>query len=173
MLEIWRLKFSWSSIWTSNSFTEDEGFIILSLIFKVSLVWHFFFLSIIIAWNLPGLTIILLFWNHSMVVLLSVSKSAIKILNSFLEHSWGVVKEKESHCNYMDDCVSKKIVGHVFLNWSKVASKFFQFTNHHICVEVTGKRVSPLCWIGTRNTSKLFFVEMQESWHGWKIASNN
>ena len=40
-----------------------------------------------------------------------------------------------------DDCVSKKIVGHVPLNRSKVASKFLQFTNHHIRVEVTGKRV--------------------------------
>ena len=26
------------------------------------------------------------------------------------------------------------------LNWSKVASKFLQFTNHHICVEETGKK---------------------------------
>ena len=40
------------------------------------------------------------------------------------------------------DCVSKKMVRHVPLNWSKVASKFFQITNHHIRVEVTGKRVN-------------------------------
>ena len=39
----------------------------------------------------------------------------------------------------------KKIVGDVPLNWSKVASKFLQFRNHHICVEVAGKRVNPLC----------------------------
>ena len=50
--------------------------------------------------------------------------------------------------------VSKKIVGHVPLNWSKVASKFLQFTNHHIRVEVTGKRVIiPVIY---------FFMEMQE-----------
>ena len=60
----------------------------------------------------------------------------------------------------------KKIVGDVPLNWSKVASKFLQFRNHHICVEVAGKRVNPLCWIGTQNTIKLFFMEMQELWHG-------
>ena len=72
--------------------------------------------------------------------------------------------EKESRCNYMNDWVLKKIVGHVPLNWNKVSSKFLQFTNHHIRVEVTGKRVNPLCWIRTRNTSKLFFMEMQELW---------
>ena len=36
-----------------------------------------------------------------------------------------------------DDGVSKKILGYVPLNWSKVASKFLQFTNHHTRVEVT------------------------------------
>ena len=56
-----------------------------------------------------------------------------------------------------DDCDSKMIVGHVPLNWSKVASKFLQLTNHHIRVEVTGKRVNRGVWIGTRNTCKLFF----------------
>ena len=40
-----------------------------------------------------------------------------------------------------DDCVSKKIVGHVPLNWSKVASKFLQLKNHHIRVELTGMRL--------------------------------
>ena len=53
-----------------------------------------------------------------------------------------------------DDCVSKKIVGHVPLNWSKVASKFLQFTNHHSRVEVAGKRVIiPVIYV---------FMEMQE-----------
>ena len=33
-------------------------------------------------------------------------------------------------------------IGHIPLNWSKVASKFLQFTNRHIRVELTGKRVS-------------------------------
>ena len=62
------------SIWTPNRCTEGETFIILSIIFKVSLVWYFFFLLIIIAWNLQGLTIILLFWNRSMVVFSGGSK---------------------------------------------------------------------------------------------------
>ena len=34
------------------------------------------------------------------------------------------------------------IVGHVALDWSKVASNFLQITNRHICVELTGKRVN-------------------------------
>ena len=51
--------------------------------------------------------------------------------------------------------VSKKIVGHVPLSWSKVASKFLQFTNHHTRVEETGKRVIiPVIY---------FLMEMQES----------
>ena len=47
-----------------------------------------------------------------------------------------------------DDCVSKKILGHVPLNWSKLASTFFQFTNYHIRVEVTGERVNPGVGLG-------------------------
>ena len=73
--------------------------------------------------------------------------------------------EKECRCNSMDDCVSKTDSRRCSTK-SKVASKFLQFRNHHICVEVAGKRVNPLCWIGTQNTSKLFFMEMQELWHG-------
>ena len=73
--------------------------------------------------------------------------------------------EKESRCNHMDDCFSKNIARHVPLNWSKMASKFLQFTNL-IRVELTGKRFISLCWIGTQNTSKLFFEEMQELRHG-------
>ena len=62
----------------------------------------------------------------------------------------------------LDDCVSKKIVGYVALKWSKVASKFLQFTNHHTRAEVTRKRVNHGYWIGTQNTCQLFFMEMQE-----------
>ena len=48
-----------------------------------------------------------------------------------------------------DDCASKKIVGHVPLNWSKV-----KFANRHIGVEVIGKRVIiPVIY---------FFMEMEE-----------
>ena len=36
-------------------------------------------------------------------------------------------------------CVSKKLERHAPLNWSKVACKFLQFTNHHIHIEVTEK----------------------------------
>ena len=64
-----------------------------------------------------------------------------------------------------DDCVSKKIVGHVPLNWSKVASKFLQLTNHHICVEVTGKRVSRCVGLGLEIPANYFFMEMQELQH--------
>ena len=34
------------------------------------------------------------------------------------------------------------MLGHVPLNWSKMASKFLQIKNHHIHVEMTGKRVN-------------------------------
>ena len=42
----------------------------------------------------------------------------------------------------MERLCFKKEEGHVPLNWSKVASEFLQFTNHHIRIEVTGKRVN-------------------------------
>ena len=34
----------------------------------------------------------------------------------------------------------RQLVEHVPLNWSKVVSKFLQFTNHHVGAEVTEKR---------------------------------
>ena len=61
-----------------------------------------------------------------------------------------------------DDSVSKKIVGHVPLNWSKVASKFLQLTNHHIHVEVTRKRVNRGVGLGLEIPANYFFMEMQE-----------
>ena len=65
-----------------------------------------------------------------------------------------------------DDCVSKKIVGHVLLNWSKVASKFLQLTNHHIRAEVTGKRVSCGVGLGLEIPTKYFYMEIQDLQHG-------
>ena len=56
----------------------------------------------------------------------------------------------------------KKIVGHVPLNWSKVASKFLPFTNHHIRVKVTGKRVNRGVGLGLEIPANYFFMEMQE-----------
>ena len=47
-------------------------------------------------------------------------------------------------------------------NWSKMASKFLQLTNHHIRVEVTGKTVNHGVELGLKIPVKLFFVEMQE-----------
>ena len=51
-------------------------------------------------------------------------------------------ESKTDVANMWVDCVSKMIVGHVALDWTKVASKFLQITNHPIRVEVTGKRVN-------------------------------
>ena len=50
----------------------------------------------------------------------------------------------------------KKAVGHVLLNWSKVTSKFLQFTNHHIRVEVTGKSVNRSVGLGLEITVNYF-----------------
>ena len=62
-----------------------------------------------------------------------------------------------------DDGVPKKRkVTHVPLNWSKVASKFLQFTNAHIHVEVTGKRVIRRVGLRLEIIVSYFFMEMQE-----------
>ena len=58
-------------------------------------------------------------------------------------------------------CVSKKILEHVPLNWSKVASKFLHFTNHHI-----GKKVNRGVGLGHEISVNYFFMEMQELQHG-------
>ena len=47
-------------------------------------------------------------------------------------------------------------------NWSKMASKFLQLTNHHIRVQVTGRIVSHGLELGLKIPLKLFFIEMQE-----------
>ena len=65
--------------------------------------------------------------------------------------------------------VSKNI-GHVPLNWSKMSSKFLQFTNHYIHVEVTGKRVNCGVGLGLKISVNYLFIEMQKLQHGWKIT---
>ena len=63
-----------------------------------------------------------------------------------------------------DDCVSKMIVGYLPLNWSKVASKFLQLTNHQIRVEVTGKRVNRCVGLG---------LEIPANYFLWRCRSYN
>ena len=43
------------------------------------------------------------------------------------------------------------------LNWSKVASKFLQFANNHIHVEVTFMKNQPLCKIVNWRSCKILF----------------
>ena len=57
------------------------------------------------------------------------------------------LEESNEHDKYavaivFDDCLLKKVVGHVPLYWNKLAFKFLQFQNHSIRVAVTGKRVN-------------------------------
>ena len=56
-----------------------------------------------------------------------------------------------------DDCVLKKVVGHVPLYWSKLAFKFLQFQNHSIRVAVTGKRVNRGAGLGLEIPVDYFF----------------
>ena len=73
--------------------------------------------------------------------------------------------DKNAFAIIWDDCVSKKIVGHVPLNWSKVASKFLQLANHHIRVEMTVKRVSRGVGLGLKIPENYIFMEMQSSYN--------
>ena len=43
------------------------------------------------------------------------------------------------------------------INWSKVASKFLQITNHQICAEVTGKRVDRGVELGLKIPLNFFY----------------
>ena len=58
--------------------------------------------------------------------------------------------------------VFQKIAGYVPLSWSKMASKFLQITNYHICAEVTGKRVNHGVEVGLEISLDYFFMAMQD-----------
>ena len=60
------------------------------------------------------------------------------------------------------DWLPWQLVGNVPLNWSKVLSKLLQLTNHHVCVEVTGKRVNCGFGLGLEIQVNYLFMEMQE-----------
>ena len=64
------------------------------------------------------------------------------------------------------DWLPWQLVRHIVLNWSKVLSKFLQFTNHHIGAEVTGKRVNHGVGLELEIPINCFFTEMQELQHG-------
>ena len=62
------------------------------------------------------------------------------------------------------DWLSWQLVGHVPLNWSKVLSKLLQFTNHHVHIEVTGKKVHRGFELG---------LEIQVNYFLWRCKSYN
>ena len=71
-------------------------------------------------------------------------------------------EESNEHDKYavamvFDDCLLKKVVGHVPLYWSKLAFKFLQFQNHSIRVAVTGKRVNRGAGLGLEIPVDYFF----------------
>ena len=77
-------------------------------------------------------------------------------------------EESNEHDKYalaivFDDCLLKKVVGHVSLYWSKLAFKFLQFQNHSIRVAVTGKRVNREAGLGLEIPVDYFFMETVES----------
>ena len=71
-------------------------------------------------------------------------------------------EESNEHDKYavaivFDDCLLKKVVGHVPLYWSKLAFKFLQFQNHSIRVAVTGKGVNRGAGLGLEILFDYFF----------------
>ena len=71
-------------------------------------------------------------------------------------------EERNEHDKYVvaivfDDCLLKKVVGHIPLYWSKLAFKFLQFQNHSILVVVTCKRVNRGAGLGLEVPVDYFF----------------
>ena len=64
------------------------------------------------------------------------------------------------------DCLPWQLVGHVPLNWSKMFSKFLQFTNHPVGLEMTEKTVNHGVGSELEIPINCFFMEMQELQHG-------
>ena len=93
--------------------------------------------------------------------------ASVEFYKFFLFINFLTKRHNENHENTVaviwDHCF-KKIVRNVPLNWSKVASKFPQFTNNHICVEVTGKRVNRSVKLGLKIPANYFL---------WRCKSNN
>ena len=55
------------------------------------------------------------------------------------------------------DWLPWQLVEHVRLNWSKALSKLIQFTNHHVLVELTRKRVNRGFGVGLEIQVNYFF----------------
>ena len=71
-------------------------------------------------------------------------------------------EESNEHDKYavaivFDDCLLKKVVGHIPLYWNKLAFKFLQFKNYSIRVAVTGKRVNRGVGFGLEISVDYFF----------------
>ena len=58
-----------------------------------------------------------------------------------------------------DDCISKKVVGRVPFNWSKLAAKSPQFPNHRIRVVITRNRVNRGAGFGQEIPVDYIFTE--------------
>ena len=56
-------------------------------------------------------------------------------------------------------CISKKVVGYIPFNWSKLAAKFLQFPNHCSLVFATGKRVNQRAGFGLEIPIDYIFTE--------------
>ena len=50
----------------------------------------------------------------------------------------------------------------VALNWNKLVSKFLQFTNYHVHVDVTEKRASRGVGLGLETLVNYFYMDIQE-----------
>ena len=55
------------------------------------------------------------------------------------------------------DWLPWQLVEHVQLNWSKALSKLIQFTNHHVLVELTRKRINRGFGVGLEIQVNYFF----------------
>ena len=70
-----------------------------------------------------------------------------------------------------DGCISKKIVGHVPFNWSKLASMFLKVPNSCIRGTVTGKRVNRGSGLRLEIPWIILFMVMLVWYFGWKKHS--
>ena len=70
-------------------------------------------------------------------------------------------KDNEYHKHVVaiiyDSFHSNEVVGHVPLYWRELANKYLKFSNYHICVVVTGKRVNRGISLGLEIPVHYFF----------------
>ena len=81
---------------------------------------------------------------------------------------WDNEYDKHGVAIIYDSFHFNKVVKHIPLYWSELANKFLKFSNHHIGVVVTGKRINRGIGLGLEIPVDYYFMKIIELSNGLK-----